>query len=453
MKNPLRNLFQGVATRFFVSQEPVFAIENRVQDAGAHFQTAKYGVSCASRAFLTVQDHVEWHAGHQNDDGRWSIRKFTEMPNIKGGAVPVGEMVQKTVTVKAGLSFFDAIVALSVYERGQMELGVLPVDLDAPTLRSEQRHYTDFAEREGIVFDTSGTPHPTVNGEVIGDGVFTKAALMRARAVQKEQSSFYLQGGNQFFEAMVAPADGLDDRFFGVINAAFQESYLQDILMNFRRMDGIIDGCFFTPQLKKRAYSNMMVMNKEEVQALIPNIMRTRESDEDREDRYAAHAGINNITYGMEDDDETIPMAFHRFVSVIHETLPKIEMDPASLQKIALVADTIAFYFDLNAARLATETAQYPTSGKREAYSAMGQSVADLEARFKAFGGDDADLWKIKSALIDQDHIMVKPKIIGDMIVKLDALHKQSEAEQKKAEKQAIAGPHIPSGTASRGPG
>lgn len=446
MKNPLSFFFKRATTRQALLENAAALREApEVEfDALAVFQSAKYGTDCASHAFLTVQDHIEWHTGHQDADGRWTIRKFTEMPNVRGSAVPVGDVVQRTTTLKTGIGFFDAVAALAVYEQGQLALGSVCVDLGRATQQSGQMHYTAFAEREGIVFDTSGTPYPTKDGEVTGDGVFSKVALDRARAVQKERSAFFLQGGNNFIDVLIQPSKNDGDHFAQAIQNRLSASYLQDIIDRVQKMDALIDYGFFTAVFLKST-RNMMTMTQHDFNNVISDRYDDYyDSDDDRYD-YSGLNKIRDILIGGE--KETLPLAINRIVGEIQKIVPKLDMDEVQAQELLSNVASLALYFEVSAARYLAHYDYKDEEKTRRAFINLQGSVDGLERRYQELGGTEETLWKIKSFVLQKPALgedVVKPEAINIFITRLKRMRKELLGEQDRAEKQVIAGPHRP---------
>lgn len=401
MKDSLKSLFCRVTGGLlFAPDAPDFPALTAPVAAIAVPDRAKFGNLCSTRAFFTIQDHVEWQTGHQGADGLWSLRKITEMPNMSGAAAAIGDMVQKTNTIKTGLGFFDAITALAVYEQGQLALNVLPADTDTKNMRNALAHYTAFAEREGIVFDTSGTPHPTLNGEVMGDGIFTKAALERARAVQAAQSSFALQGGNDFLGALIQPANDNADQFAATIQNTLNGSYLADIIERVERIDSLVEYGFFT-----KIY---------------------------------------------------LTEAVKIIVDEINDSIDKLSMPQA--QKASLHSDiaSLGLYYEVTALRYRAQHATRTEYDRRNAFQALQNAAPKLEARFLELGGTPDNMWKIKSVLLEKfsaNQPGVKPQAIADLLQSLRVLRSGLLQEEIKTTRMVVAGPHMKHRTSSRGPG
>lgn len=438
MKRMIKHLFSRSATAPLLLGTDSGAGPIAINNAHAEPKTAKLGTSCSTHAFLTVQDHIEWLAGHQGSDGKWSIRKITEMPNISGRAVPVGEVVQKTTTQQTGLSFFGAIKVLAAYEQGQLALHVVPVDLDDAVIKSGHDHYAGFAEREGIVFDTAGEPYPTVNGDVVGDGVFTKAALERARAVYRKQSSLRVHG-NDFLGAIFRPLTDTSDTFAKTIQAAVNVTYLQDVITRLQKINNLIECSLFKNRIVEGFSRSIMRMDSGDFQDAIRD-------DQPRNEL------IYRIRMLLRPGGQTIPQAVQECVSQIHDILPKIEIEGFNTAIIAANVDALSLYFEVGAVRSPTLIKHHSPENLRYAYLQLADSVQALEEKFQALGGEEADLWKIKSALLENEPDLAKPKAIDDFITGLIQLRDQIDQNKKKTTNMVVAGPHLKNRTTSMGP-
>jgi hypothetical protein len=419
-------------------------------------QTAKFGTSCTSHAFLTVQDHIEWYAGHQGEDGTWSIRKVTEMPNVSGRAVPVGEPVHKTTTQQTGLSFFEAIKILAAYEQGQLALHVVPVDLDDAVIKSGQMHYTPFAEREGIVFDTSGTPYPTVNGEVVGDGIFTKAALDRVRAVQAQNSAYFLQGSNNFIDALINPLKDSSDNFDRAIKNRLNVSHLKDVIIRVEQLAMLIDYGFFTP-VYLRSTPNMMILHRRSLDDIALKNFGCEYYDYDDDESHYNMGAVQKLrTVLSHGPEENFPAAMSRIAGDIRDIVPKLDMDDAYKQGLLANVAAMVLFFEISAQRYNADYGYQDEAPHRQACVALQDAAPSFESGFQELGGTPETLWKIKSFMIETASVngmAKKPPAIDAFIKELQTMRNDLMDLGDRTEKQIVAGPHISSGTVSRGPG
>jgi len=73
-------------------------------------------------------------------------------------------------------NFFKAVHDLAQFENERIGAGHAPLKTEA------KRHFRTMAIATGIEFDTSGLPHPTINGQITGSGTFPADAYDRAEA-------------------------------------------------------------------------------------------------------------------------------------------------------------------------------------------------------------------------------------------------------------------------------
>lgn len=137
------------------------------------FKTAVYGDFCRTTAFRPRQDTEEnapaeyLKAMATLSPDRWRVVRVQES---WGAATPEGKPF-KTKILADDVVFFEAVRQLSLYESTQD-----PAVFDSAGPSKEElgfSHYELFAKREGIAFETDGTPHPTRRGEILTEGVFT----------------------------------------------------------------------------------------------------------------------------------------------------------------------------------------------------------------------------------------------------------------------------------------
>src|SRR5690606_2368731 len=67
-----------------------------------------------------------------------------------------------------------------------------PVGTDRDSLGLE--HYEPFAMRHEILFDTSGMPQPTINGQIVTDNAYAKQMLEKFNAIQSQNGTLSDQG-------------------------------------------------------------------------------------------------------------------------------------------------------------------------------------------------------------------------------------------------------------------
>jgi hypothetical protein len=248
----MRETFNRLLGRLTPANGPLLALpapagqQGQIASALKQFEFARHGDKCRTLPFLNVAGDTEWFSGQQDPvTGQWAIRKNVELPNIVGQSAGVGDASLKIKTLKDGLNFFDAINELSVYERGQLARGIIPAE-DAASLG--ESHFTAFAEREGLVFDTDGVPHPTLNGEIVTDGTFTKAAIERARGFSRKHSLYFAQGGNEILSKLITPTIKADSVFTEALKKSADLSRLKILIGHVEDMATLLE-CLFEKEL------------------------------------------------------------------------------------------------------------------------------------------------------------------------------------------------------------
>ncbi|MGZ9097899.1 MAG: hypothetical protein ACXW30_06350 [Micavibrio sp.] len=201
MRQAFNRLLSYVTPRHRASGLPALCdADSRVTAALKRVSTAYYGDRCRTVSFLDASGNTEWHGGQQDPESKtWTITKCSELQNISGSAAAIGEAVTKVKTLSRGLSFFEAVAELSLYERGQIALHYVPA-CNVESL-PDHAHYVRFAEREGIIFDVDGVPHPTLNGEVVTDGAFAKTAIERAITFRRSNNEIQQKTAKALFDA------------------------------------------------------------------------------------------------------------------------------------------------------------------------------------------------------------------------------------------------------------
>lgn len=365
----------------------------------SEFQVAKFGTACISHAFLTVQDHVEWRAGFQGDDGRWTIKKMTEMPNISGAATPVGERVQKTTTLQSGLGFFDAIQSLATYEQGQLALGLLPVDRDGPD------HYQVFAEREGLIFDVDGLPYPTAQGAVVGDGAFTTHALDRARMTQN-----------------YAPM-----------------KQLRDVIVQLGNVRTIIHSCFFNPDFTDAINLNVTRMSHD-------NFVK-RDYCRDGMKSYDNLQTLVRLCNALPRGSDRISDVLKIMLLECNDSVSALAIDDTVRARILDGLEPLSRYCELHVKRAGSISLYYTEPAIREAYADLEKSVRALDYHLRGrvvAPSEPAKIYKTKDG--QADYTMMKPVALDDFIAALACLHDYMLNQELKAGKKPISAPMGPGG-------
>lgn len=140
------------------------------------FTRAHYGAVCRTLAFPGVVDGTSVYYRAVAADtifSQWVIQRVTESSvQMETNTLPVQTDNAKFDVVKTGLDFFHAIEYLARTEMLQ----------DAPSIgptRDDLKlgHYESFAKLHLIGFDLKGMPQPTMNGQIVTGGSYSKAMM------------------------------------------------------------------------------------------------------------------------------------------------------------------------------------------------------------------------------------------------------------------------------------
>jgi len=114
------------------------------------------------------------------------------------------------IAVQKPTDYFQALHQMAVYEQQSEQAGRLIAHTET------KRHYTDISAKSGVVYNTSGLPHPTRNGFIIGNADFPSNAYDRMEqqfeAIRADQSHLILNAlpipvmetGEHFFDSVSA---------------------------------------------------------------------------------------------------------------------------------------------------------------------------------------------------------------------------------------------------------
>ncbi len=409
------------------------AQQAQLQTALEQFTVANHGDRCQTLSFQTSLGAIEWRSAQQYPfTGEWIIRKHTEEPNIAGSAAAVGEPTIKTMTLHNGLKFFQAIAILSEYERGQLAMPAIPTN-DADDLG--RKHFVAFAEREGIAFDINGVPHPTLDGEVISDGSFTKSALERARAYSRYQSAFFKAGSNDVLSQILSSAPRAETLFEEALDKSEASATLKKFL---RTIEDI--GILASATLEKTPLKDTdgrfildVLMGDIEYPIKYPHSNGDELQDKDAAEsilQVLKNKKCNSLTH-------------------LREILNDLHNDASDYAKIldnnlkhdyfSKGAEAVKLYTDLAIARHRTA----PKNAQRGDYSqnlkTVAQNVDTFEARFIKLGGKEDALWRVKSTILDPNAPSIE-RALNPFILQLNALHNVLEKETLRLRKAVHAG-------------
>ncbi|MGZ9097655.1 MAG: hypothetical protein ACXW30_05100 [Micavibrio sp.] len=405
----------------------------QIASALTQFEFARHGDKCRTLPFLNVTGDTEWFSGQQDPvTGQWAIRKNVELPNIAGQAADIGEASLKIKTLKDGLSFFDAISELSVYERSQLARGVIAAE-DAASLG--ESHFTAFAEREGIVFDTDGAPHPTLNGEIVTDGTFTKAAVERASSYSRKHSPYFTQGGNDILSKLIAPTIKADSVFTEALKKSADFSRLQLLINDVEDMATLIK-CLFEKKLFVDQKTNALEEKKDNIKQIFEYSTSYGHHSKD-------HKGLKTVVGVMDrTGKKDSQAAFKTLILRAQTNIQELSLEQYNNRALAQNIASIELYFELLSARYLASLEKSGYSGYAEKVQNIERTTNAFESRFKSLGGSDDDLWRVKSLILDPSPPSTQP-IIQNFIKQLYAFKDRAENDLKRLKTVVVAGPYI----------
>lgn len=140
------------------------------------FTRAHYGAVCRTLAFPGVVDGTSVYYRAVAADtifSQWVIQRVTESSvQMETNTLPVQTDNAKFDVVKTGLDFFHAIEYLAHTEMLQDSPSIGPTRDDL-----KLGHYESFAKLHLIGFDLKGMPQPTMNGQIVTGGSYSKAMM------------------------------------------------------------------------------------------------------------------------------------------------------------------------------------------------------------------------------------------------------------------------------------
>lgn len=158
-----------------------------------NFRRAKYGATCRTLAFPTqIDGESEYYRATATTPflDQWMVQRVVDRAVLlEESNLPVATDNIKPIIVKEKINFFDAIEYLARFEVTSFSD---PVGQDRDALGAE--HYETFAMRHEILFDASGMPQPTINGQIVTDNAYAKQMLEKFNEVQSQKLSLSDQG-------------------------------------------------------------------------------------------------------------------------------------------------------------------------------------------------------------------------------------------------------------------
>lgn len=343
----------------------------------------------------------------------------------------------KSRTVKDDVNFIQAMGHLASFERAASNtesrryVELDPVKL--PCLQKEffaVEHFVEVAEREGVAFDRSGTPHVKHDGRIVSEGNFMVKDLVRAAATDFAANDA-APGGVGSFEQSV-----LSQMFNGVaVKGDFNAALTGFNALGY--MDNVV-GNVQTFWFSMQEYLG----NKTDVDALIrgkPNVTR----EDEREIR-----GIFARMSGM--DKEALFENAQHYLTTAEEDLGKIEkigVYAGDMKKFVAQCSVAAHMLR---AQIAVEELKERRGDNSDLIASIEKSTLAAEGKYRESGATDGEVRRLKSAVLAGGKPQL-PTVIYDFVRRYsqrrDGIEAKLKAMQKAGDDVAAAvntGPNMP---------
>jgi hypothetical protein len=175
--------------RWATAEHATITEQAGIQDQDAYallqknFAIARKGNFFRTLAFKSIIGGDALGATHMQavenrDTFEWTVQEITAQPNFVSDNVPAGQMLERRGKPILNVDFFEALKMLNHFELINTAQGNSPFGKTMEELGVD--HVRAFAEREGIVFDVHGTPHPTQQGRIVTSGDFLPGQELQA---------------------------------------------------------------------------------------------------------------------------------------------------------------------------------------------------------------------------------------------------------------------------------
>lgn len=406
----------------------------QIHSALAQFASARHGKRCQTRSFALITGDTEWHSGQQDPlSGTWNIRKNIECENVSGAAARVGEPSIKTKTLQVNISFYDAIEALSLYERGQLANGMIALN-ESEDIGAE--HYIAFAENEGIVFDTDGEPHPTLDGEIITDGTFTKAAVERAKAYSKKHSARYAPGGADGILPLLIKPSALIGSYTETMEKTADLSSLIQLQETLETLSALMTSTFIHAPMKDKTL-NLLTLNT----TTLYEPVDYPDTDKHKTDNYKL---LHSIVLTMKSVGAfNLQDAFEKIIERAHGHANALDQFKEGPWQKSIQA--LEIYYKLHAARYVISTNRLSAHPFRRELTLAMKDVEECEQKFLQLGGKKDDVWRVKSMILDPNPPSIE-NTFKPLINSLKDMTTQQQQELQKLKTIAASGPYLGQG-------
>lgn len=407
-------------------------------DPARLFDEAYYGTKFRTVSFLHPEIaglSIRREALHTPWNNRWMVTEVREQaPRADQDGAS-----EQTRILSEGLPFFAAVRDIASFECNQQGLGGYVSDsrVTRETLGTE--HYQAFAEREGIIFDVEGVPHPTLRGEIVTGATFTSEAKKRARAFKRGDAP------SRHFETILAailevPAPYHEDGRMQTESLFKKLKYTaltKDFLSHLKKMHVISELCF-DRKIWKDAQKCIMSTLPEDF--YYQRIFDSRRLDD--EDAAWALLKILSTIHTADNAVKQTPAVYieqetDACLKIINDMKDEDKKETKeALTKIVMIFN---FIFHLLGARQALRAMTNDDTGNAAATMAGLESyLARAERSCRNAGVPEDTLWQIRATACNED--LKVPAVLNELIAGLEKTI-ESENRETARMKTALTGP------------
>lgn len=370
---------------------------------------------------------------------RWQVAEVKEQDENLDSGTPA----ERRTIIEDGLTFFSAVTKVAAYEANQADLGFLPAE--TPSLETlGHTHYRSFAEREGIIFDTSGIPHPTLHGEVVTNGDFTTEALKRARAFKRTERNPLANFEDVLTGLMQVNGDQAEDMsslFDSLFSKIKQRAQLRDIVAILKDMLAVMDCCFEKAILEEKKVENGLIFARKKIDITHKSYYSIKKYETDDEETRSLL--LNTMAkYSVRSRcslSDLTPTLF------IEERTPECiailkDMQIADSERSLMIRAITAFPLALHLLGCREKIRQLDDAADGAAIAAFEvaeNQVTKAETVCKSVGMDESGLWRIKAFVLESAPADILP-VLGDLVSRLEKSAEDIKEEVSRESKAVV---------------
>ena len=404
---------------------------------------------------------AEWMEGRQDPKtNKWITRIVIEAINLSGDGAPLGAKVQQFITLDSHLDFMDAIAVLSKYERGHIASGTLSAPDDIIDNLGKD-HFIPFAESNGLIFDINGIPHPTMNGEIVTDGIFAKDAIARARAFYTKAPGA-IRPANFFITTQSntnANTTQMIDTTIDLMVALSNANELYNHIIALTEVTRII---FQNPDWGKIASKNIYLLKYDSTSINEVRVDYRRYGDSVQGDRINTDLTFlcqfmskNGRLFEPHRDKSKLARLCDVYYSVIDEgcrVACLLGLMDDQKNQIVKNFETIRLYANVMHLRGALEQlANSPNDHHQRMLNEIKSAIPGLQERYTALSGTPDTGWKIGSTLFDDQIPDISP-VFTELTNAAETVCTLLNRRLEQAKNQVISGPYAPTAAPSGPP-